>query len=778
MNLASKVIQAIENIGNLTYNDGNNDSLNKIKTAEELYELLTNDQKDIVDSVNHDTLVGDRASYDRVDAVVELIENIGEVKHDGETQTQLIAARAAYDTLSEEEKALVNGYNNTYKVLVDDEHVYEALVKIDAIGEVSYDTRSEEAIKEAREYYDSLTEDQKKQLGDQPFATLSNAESTYANKKQGGTIVVIIFLIVACAAILVGAWFLIRIIKGKKNNNNNGSGKSGKKEPVKALSVGGLLPFITLISHYADAPYIALYVLAGLAVLIWISILVFAIMKKKQVGPFKKKAEVAKVEPQAATTQNEDDEVETISDEKGNIFQIRYIKSFTAKLIQSPEETKKYYEELKNEVLSYKKTNSRVSWHYDAVNSGRNFVLKFEIRGKTLCVYLPLDPEKVEEKYKVEKSESKRFEDVPCLYRIKNDRRCQYTKELIALVASNLGLEKGEEQHEVYSNLPYEPNKPLVARGLIKERKIKVNKPAEQQVLETKVSSDGDEIVITKDEKGNIFEIRYIKSFTAKLSQSEKEVKDYYTVLKNYALSYKEAHSRVSWHYDAINVGRDYVMKFSIRGKTLCVYFALDASKLDGKYKVEEAKGKKFIDVAVLYRIKNDRRCQYAKELIDEVMKKAGASQGEIPTENYAIPYESTKALLAKGLIKELKTAVKKPEVHHIDHLVASVSAYEVDKLMSDEDAEVMIEEDKSSKKHEGKKAIVNIDELEANFNDGDKVTLESLIEKGLVAKDVGRVKLLARGKLDKKLDVDLQDYSLQAVKMILLVGGKVQKAK
>ena len=109
---------------------------------------------------------------------------------------------------------------------------------------------------------------------------------------------------------------------------------------------------------------------------------------------------------------------------------------------------------------------------------------------------------------------------------------------------------------------------------------------------------------------------------------------------------------------------------------------------------------------------------------------------------------------------------------------MASVSVDEADKLMSDEDAEVMIEEDKSSKKHEGKKAIVNIDELEANFNDGDKITLETLQEKKLIAKDVGRVKLLARGQLDKKLDVHLQEYSIQAVKMILLVGGKVQKAK
>ena len=535
------------------------------------------------------------------------------------------------------------------------------------------------------------------------------------------------------------------------------------------MSIGGFIPGVTLISHYLDAPYLALYVLAGIAVLLWISILVIAIMKKKQVGPFKKKD---------ASSVNNDEEVETVTDEHGNVFQIRFIKSFTAKLIQSPEETKKYYEDLKNEVLSYKKTNSRVSWHYDAINSGRNYVLKFAVRGKTLCVYLPLNPEGLEEKYKVEKVENKRFEDVPCLYRIKNDRRCEYAKELIAQVCESLGLEKAEEQHEVYSNLPYEPNKPLVARGLIKEQKVQVNKPVEPQVLETKVNSDGDEIVVTKDEKGNIFEIRYIKSFTAKLSQSEKEVKDYYTVLKNYVLSYKDAHSRVSWHYDAINVGRDYVLKFAIRGKTLCVYFALDASKLDDKYKVEEAKGKKFEDVPCLYRIKNDRRCEYAKELIDQVMKKVGASQGEIPTEDYAIPHESTKALLAKGLIKELKTAVKKPEVHHVEHIVASISVDEADKLMSDEDAEVMIEEDKSNKKHQGKKAIINIDELEANFNDGDIVTLEALLEKKLITKDIGRVKLLARGQLDKKLDVHLQEYSLQAVKMILLVGGKVQKAK
>ena len=218
------------------------------------------------------------------------------------------------------------------------------------------------------------------------------------------------------------------------------------------------------------------------------------------------------------------------------------------------------------------------------------------------------------------------------LYRIKNDRRLDYAKELIDVVAQNLGLEKGEEQHESYANLPYEDNKSLIAKGLVKELKIQVNKPEEPVVLESHVNAEGDEILTTKDSSGNIFEIRYIKSFTAKLSQSEDLVKDYYTELKNYALSYKKANSRVSWHFDSINIGREQVIKFSIRGKTLCLYYALNPDDYaDSKYKVEKVESKKYSDVPCLYRIKNERRFEYAKELIDEVMKKNGVEQGDIP---------------------------------------------------------------------------------------------------------------------------------------------------
>ena len=200
---------------------------------------------------------------------------------------------------------------------------------------------------------------------------------------------------------------------------------------------------------------------------------------------------------------------------------------------------------------------------------------------------------------------------------------------------------------------------------------------------------------------------------------------------------------------------------------------------MDEKYKVETAKSKKFEDTPCLYRIKNDRRSVYAKELIDIAMKKAHAELGKESSEDFTIPYESTKALLAKGLIKEFKTKVKETEKEEfIDEHHEDISVEEADARMSDEAATASIEEDAKSENHEGKKGIINIDTIRKNFHDGDKVDLEALWAKKLIPQSVGYVKVLARGTINKRLNLDLQDYSIQAVKMVLLEGGTVKKAK
>ena len=166
-------------------------------------------------------------------------------------------------------------------------------------------------------------------------------------------------------------------------------------------------------------------------------------------------------------------------------------------------------------------------------------------------------------------------------------------------------------------------------------------------------SETNDEFFTAQDSNGNIFQIVYIKSFTAKLSQANDEIKKYYNAIKNHALSYRKASSRISWHYDAIKVGGESILKFAIRGKTLCVYYSL--FEIDEKYKVEKIESKKYEDSPYLYRIKNDRRCKYATELVDIAMRRLHIPKANDSNEDFSIPYEDTKSLISKGLIKEFK---------------------------------------------------------------------------------------------------------------------------
>ena len=97
---------------------------------------------------------------------------------------------------------------------------------------------------------------------------------------------------------------------------------------------------------------------------------------------------------------------------------------------------------------------------------------------------------------------------------------------------------------------------------------------------------------------------------------------------------------------------------------------------------------------------------------------------------------------------------------------------------MTDEEAEESIEESvRLSDKT--KTGIVNVDVLSKTFSAGEKVTLDE-IKKRVVGfnKKTTYVKVLARGVIDKPLIVEADDYSIDAVKMILLTGGKVIRTK
>ena len=91
------------------------------------------------------------------------------------------------------------------------------------------------------------------------------------------------------------------------------------------------------------------------------------------------------------------------------------------------------------------------------------------------------------------------------------------------------------------------------------------------------------------------------------------------------------------------------------------------------------------------------------------------------------------------------------------------VSVAEAHESMTDEAAESMvIVASGTSSPTTGRKAVVNIDTISANFNDGDTVDLDALKEKKLVSRKETAVKILARGRLNKQLNVVANDFSAQ----------------
>ena len=350
---------------------------------------------------------------------------------------------------------------------------------------------------------------------------------------------------------------------------------------------------------------------------------------------------------------------------------------------------------------------------------------------------------------------------------------------------SKANSETEEEQMIVIEEEVEEP----VAEEVTEEPQQAVEEVVETEpVVEESIEDDDDEDVMQVwDEETHSFTIiRIIKSFTARLIQSKDEVKAYYDIIKNELLSYKKVKSRISFKHEAFKFGKDNVARLRFRGKTLCLYLALNPADYENtKYKIEDMSAiSNSSDVPTMYRINLPRRADYAKELIYDLMKKLGAERMDINYKEYSkeYPYEDNEALLEKGLIKKSVKVIgngtsTKTLVNPVN-IVKKVSASEVNNLITDEQVIELIEQS-TRIADKTKKTIINIDTLSQYFNENETVTLEEIKKRvPNVEKKATYYKVLARGTLDKPLTVDADDFSIEAEKMIIVTGGKVLVSK
>ena len=120
-----------------------------------------------------------------------------------------------------------------------------------------------------------------------------------------------------------------------------------------------------------------------------------------------------------------------------------YVRSpnFAEKMMVASEVIQDRYDELKNYALRFRKLKSRISKKFDSINMGRFHFVKLSVAGKTLKLYLNMDINTVDPKFRcVDMSNKKTYVTVPVMLRIKSGRAMKYAKRLIDQCA---------EQHEM-----------------------------------------------------------------------------------------------------------------------------------------------------------------------------------------------------------------------------------------------------------------------------------------------------------------------------------------
>ena len=384
---------------------------------------------------------------------------------------------------------------------------------------------------------------------------------------------------------------------------------------------------------------------------------------------------------------------------RGKIL-IRYDKSFTARLIQSDDELRDYYDELKGELLSYDGVKSRISWKHESFRKGRTLVAKLKIRGKHVTIYLPLNPtDYIDTKYKIDDvSHVKANADTPCAYAIINDRRCTYAKDLIAVVMNAQQLEKQETEPVKYTDdYPYDTTDNLIHRELIK-------------LIYSRIGENGEE----------------------PLKEVSAEELD--------ALMAEE-----------------------------------DAQPIEDESIVEEP-AEEPIEEPIeepVEEVVEEQPEEVEEEPADEVVEEVEEQNEVVEEEQVEEPVEDEQPVEDQSEDEDepVEESVEDEPVEEPTH---AVTVEEAKGGMTDEEAQQSVEQS-NRYADKTKTGIINVDTLSQKFNAGEKVTLDE-IKKRVPGfnKKTTYIKVLARGAIDKPLTVEADEYSIDAVKMIVLAGGTV----
>lgn len=276
------------------------------------------------------------------------------------------------------------------------------------------------------------------------------------------------------------------------------------------------------------------------------------------------------------------------------------------------------------------------------------------------------------------------------------------------------------------------------------------------------------------------------RSFLARLALADGAVQDFFREVRAALLSFAGVRERIGWGGASYAVGRTTLARIAANAKSLVVCLALDprGAYLAGVHFADLSARGRYASVPVRCKVTGRRSLHAVLDLVRELAR-LHALAGCAPPAPPELPPPDPRLLAERGLIRvvarrENGDPVAEEELRALLEAGATLekfsSAFAL-RRMRGRAVCFLLGEGASPRpvpaRSSAARALVNLDTIAACFADGARVDLETLREKGLIGRRVTACKILARGRLDKVLTVEAEEFSRAAERLIAQKGGK-----
>lgn len=150
------------------------------------------------------------------------------------------------------------------------------------------------------------------------------------------------------------------------------------------------------------------------------------------------------------------------------------IRSFIAKVTMISDDAKRCYSELKNYILNFEGTRTRISWQYESFYRTKTLLARMAVRGKSLWIYLPIDIQNIPQGINCVEINDKKYKGLKSGLYIQGERTFKQAKRLISMVMEELGLNYIEKEYVDYIPLEMSEEE-MLEKNLIRKIQTSTN---------------------------------------------------------------------------------------------------------------------------------------------------------------------------------------------------------------------------------------------------------------------------------------------------------------